>query len=311
MPLPHRRPIAGIATLGVVALIAGCGGGGSDTLSADEFRTQADAICQDYNTQAAAIGDPASPSEFSAKLKQLVPLQAAQLAKLEALKPPSELDGTFSEALTLLKKQQATLTSAQTRIDGGEDPTAVINDISAEASATGDEADQKAKDLGLKVCGTDSTAGTGTTATTATAPATTAPATTAPATTAPASTSGGTATTATANYVKDVQAAATALQAFGTTLQSSTGVADLKAKVPEARKNLDDFDAAIAKLDGYTIPIPRLEKQRAGLARTGPKVSDVLRRFLDAAASGDLGAVTKLLPEVQSTIGEFQAAATG
>ena len=310
MPLPHRRPLAGIATLGVVALIAGCGGGGSDTLSAEEFRTQADAICQDYNTQAAAIGDPESPSEFSAKLKEIVPLQAAQLAKLEALKPPSELEGTFNEALALLTKQQATLTSAQERIDGGEDPTAVITDISAEASATGDEADQKAKDLGLPVCGTDST-GTGTTATTATAP-TTAPQTTAPATTtAPADTSGGTATTDTANYVKDVQAAASALQAFGTTLQNSTGVADLKAKVPDARKNLDDFDAAIAKLDGYTIPIPRLEKQRAGLARTGPKVSDVLRRFLDAAASGDLGAVTTLLPEVQTTIGEFQAAATG
>jgi hypothetical protein len=304
MPPVLRRPLAaGIATLGVVALIAGCGGGGSDTLSADEFRTQADAICADYNTKAAAIGDPASPSEFSSKLAQIVPLQAAQLSKLEALKAPDELKDTFAEAVTLLKKQQATLTDAQNRIAGGEDPTTVINSISAEASATGDEADQKAKELGLKVCGTDSSAGTDTTAPTATAPATTAATTT----TAPA----GTATTATANYVSDVQAAATALQAFGQTLQSSTGVADLKAKVPEARKNLDDFDAAIAKLDSYTIPIPRLEKQRAGLAETGPKVSDVLRRFLDAAASGDLGAVTKLLPEVQSTIGEFQAAATG
>lgn len=311
MPPVHRRPLAaGIATLGVAALIAGCGGGGSDTLSAGEFRTQADAICADYNTKAAAIGDPASPSEFSSKLAQIVPLQAAQLSKLEALKAPDELKDTFAEAVTLLKKQQATLTDAQNRIAGGEDPTTVINSISAEASATGDQADQKAKELGLTVCGTDSTAGTGTTAATTTAPATTA-ATTAPATTAPAGTTGGTATGATANYVSDVQAAATALQAFGQTLQSSTGVADLKAKVPEARKNLDDFDAAIAKLDSYTIPIPRLEKQRAGLAETGPKVSDVLRRFLDAAASGDLGAVTKLLPEVQSTIGEFQAAATG
>jgi len=302
MPLPHRRPLAGIATLGVVALIAGCGGGGSDTLSAGEFRTQADAICADYNTQAAAIGDPASASEFATKLAQIIPIQASQLAKLEALKPPKELQATFDEAIVLLKKQQTTLTSAQTRITGGEDPTTVIDSISSEASTTGDQADAKAKELGLTVCGTDDTsAGSGTTSTS-----------TAPATTAPADTSGtATAPVGTTDYVKDVQTAATALQSFGTTLQSSTGVADLKAKVPEARKDLDDFDAAIAKLGGYQLGIPKLDTQRQGLLRTGPKVSDVLRRFLDAAASGDLGAVTKLLPEVQSTITEFQTAATG
>lgn len=306
MPLVHRRPIAGIATLGVAALIAGCGGGGSDTLSAGEFRTQADAICADYNAKAAALTDPSSPSEYLPALKEILPLQQAELAKLEALKPPKDLEGTYKEALALLRQQETALTDATTRIEGGEDPAAVIDDLGTKAGSLGDQADAKAKELGLTVCGTDSSTGSGTTGTTATAPATTAPATT-----APADTSGGATTTDTANYVADVKDAASALQAFGTTLQNSTGVADLKAKVPDARKNLDDFDAAIAKLDGYTIPIPRLEKQRAGLARTGPKVSDVLRRFLDAAASGDLGAVTTLLPEVQSTIGEFQAAATG
>ena len=305
MPFPYRRPMAGIATLGVAALIAGCGGGSSGTLSADEFRTQADAICADYNTQAASLQDPSTPSEYLPALRKIVPLQQAELTKLEALKPPKELEATFNEALVLLRQQQAALGDATTRIAGGEDPTKVITELGTKAGNLGDQADAKAKDLGLKVCGTNSTSSSGTASTTATAPATTAPATT-----APADTSGGTGTTDAAGYVADVQAAATALQAFGETLSTSTGVADLKAKVPQARKNLDDFDVAIAKLGGYTIGIARLDAQRAGLARTGPKVSDVLRRFLDAAAAGDLGAVTKLLPEVQSTINEFQAAAT-
>lgn len=303
-----RRPVAGIATLGAAAaLITGCGGGGSDSLSAAEFRTQADAICADYNAKAATLTDPSSPAEYLTSLKEIVPLQDAQLAKLKALKAPSELEGTFTEALAILDKQKGVLDSAVTRLEGGEDPTAVITSIGAQAGDLGDQADVKAKDLGLTVCGTDGATASGTTSTTATAPA----APTTPATTAAATTTAPTGTGDTAGYVADVQSAATALQQFGTVLSTSTGISDLKSKVPEAQKSLDSFDAAIAKLDDYSLGIPRLDEQRTGLARTGPKVSDVLRRFLDAAASGDLGAVQKLIPEVTTTIGEFQKAATG
>ncbi len=304
MPLARRRPLAGIATLGVAAVIAGCGGG-SGSLSAAEFRTQADAICADYNAKSDALTDPSSPAEYLPSLKAIVPLQNAQLAKLKELKPPSELSGTFDEAMALLDKQKGVLDSAVTRLEDGEDPAAVLDSIATEAGDLGDQADVKAKDLGLKVCGTD---GAGTTTDT-TGSATTAPDTA----TAPATSAAETATTTggTADYVSDVQSAATALQEFGTILSTSTGISDLKSKVPEARTSLDSFDTAIAKLDGYSLGIPRLDEQRTGLARTGPKVSDVLRRFLAAAAAGNLAAVQKLVPEVTQTIGEFQKAATG
>lgn len=300
MPLVRRRPLAGIAALGAAALLAGCGGG-SDSLSAEEFRTQADAICADYNTQAAELTDPTQPSEYLASLKEIVPLQKSQLDKLKDLEPPSELSATFDEALALLERQSGVLDTAVQRLEGGDDPETVLNEIASEAGSIGDEADTKAEELGLKVCGTDGASGT----TSTTGAATTAPDTTA---TAPATTS---ATTGTDAYVADVQAAAGALSEFGTVLSSSTGIDDLKSKVPGARESLDTFDAAIAKLEGYSLGIPRLDEQREGLAATGPKVSDVLRRFLDAAAGGDLAAVQALVPEVTSTIGEFQAAATG
>jgi hypothetical protein len=149
------------------------------------------------------------------------------------------------------------------------------------------------------VCGSDSEEEP-----TATAPTTT---------TAPATTGAGTAPASgdAAAYAADVQEAASALQEFGTILQGSTGLADLRAKIPDAQAALDTFDAAIADLDGYTLTTPRLEEQRSGLADTGPAVSDVLRRFLDAADQGDLAAVQELVPEVTQTIGRFQAAATG
>lgn len=111
-------------------------------------------------------------------------------------------------------------------------------------------------------------------------------------------------------YLSDVQSAAGALSSFGTLLQSVSSPDDLKNKAPQARTRLDEFDAAIAKLGTYTLDDARLERQRSGLARTGPRVSDTLRRFTDAAEKGDLAEIQRLVPEIQSAIGDFQAAAT-
>ncbi len=97
----------------------------------------------------------------------------------------------------------------------------------------------------------------------------------------------------------DVQVATSALQGFGELLQGSTSIQDLGNNAAAAQKKLDDFDTAIAKLGTYKLAAAQLDKQRAGLVATGPAVSDVLRRFVTAAAAGDIAAVTELLPEVQ------------
>jgi hypothetical protein len=306
MPLVRSRPFAGLATLGAVALIAGCGGGGSGTLSADEFRQQADAICADANTRIAALTEPSADDQILGFLQAGLPIQQEQLQKLKDLEPPDDLAGTFDEATGLLDQQLAAVASAADRIGGGGDPAAVVAEAQTKIQSLNDQADAKAKELGLTVCGTEDTAAdTGTTGTTATAPSTE---TTPPATDTTAST--GPVGEASA-YLTDVQAAAAALTEFGNTLQGTTSLDDLKANVPEAKAALDTFDEEIAKLEDYTLSNAQLDQQRARLAETGPKVSDVLRRFLDAAADADIAAVQQLLPEVTSTISEFQAAATG
>ena len=307
MSLVRSRPLAALAVVGAAAAIAGCGGGDDSggALSADEFRTQADAICADANTRLEALDEPSGSDQVLGFLQSGLTVQKEQLDKLKALQPPDDLAGTFNEAMDLLDQQTTEIQGAADRISDGEDPEAVINDVSAELDSISDQADAKAKELGLEVCGTEDTAtGADTTATVTTAPA--------PTTTAPPSTTSSPATTGdTAGYVDDVQAAAAALTTFGTALQSTTSLDDPKAKVPDATAALDDFDEAIAKLDTYSLSDETLDKQRAGLVRTGPKVSDVLRRFLDAAEEGDVSAVQALVPEVTSTITEFQQAATG
>ncbi len=305
------RPLAaGVAALAAMTALAGCGGG-SGNLSAAEFRSQADAICADANTQLAALPEPTSAATFLPYLRAGLPIQQAQLSKLEDLKAPSEFEGTFSEAIALLKQQLAATTAAGDRIEGGEDTEAVVKDVSDDIKAINDEADAKAEELGLKVCGTDATetaSASSSTATTASAPtATTAPAATTGTTTTAAP--GG--TVAPAAYVADVQVATTALQGFGELLQNSTSIEELGTNSAAAQKKLDEFDTAIAKLGTYKLAQAQLNSQRAGLVATGPDVSDVLRRFITAAAAGDIAELQTLVPEVTTAIGKFQSAATG
>ncbi len=312
MPLARRRSLAaGLVAVAATALIAGCGGGGdSDTLSADEFRSQADAICADANRELDAIAEPTSADQFVGYIRSALPIQQGQLDKLKALKPPEDLQAGFDTGVTAIEAQISAIQGAADRIEAGEDATAVVTEVNPQIEALNEQSDAAAQSLGLTVCGSDQGEDptTDTTSTTPTAP------TVATTPTTPTETGTDSSTTGTgdaAAYLADVQEAAGALQEFGTLLQSTTGLDDLRSKVPQAQASLDTFDAAIAELDGYTLPVAQLEEQRAGLARTGPAVSDVLRRFLDAANSGDLSAVQALVPEVTSTIGEFQNAATG
>ncbi len=143
------RPLAaGAAALVAAVALAGCGGGGSDSLSADEFRSQADAICADANAKTDALGEPTSAATFLPYLRAGLPIQEAQLGKLEALKPPSELQDAYSEALDLLKQKQAAVTAAADRIEGGEDTEAVVKDVSDDIDAIDEQADAKAEGAG-------------------------------------------------------------------------------------------------------------------------------------------------------------------
>jgi hypothetical protein len=303
-----RRTTAGLAVAGAAILIAGCGGG-SDTLSAEELRSQADAICAATDEATDAIAAPTSNEEILPFLIATRDAQTGAVADLKELEPPSELEENWDRAITLQDEQLNTINDAITRIEAGEDPEAVITELSPGLEERDTELDSLADALGLTVCGADDEeTDPATTESTTTAP-TTLGETTAPATTeATTPATGGEGTVD--QYLADTQAAAAALTSFGTILQGVTNIDELPAKAPAAQEALDEFDAAIAKLDGYTLEDATLDRQRAGLVEEGPAVSDVLRRFVDAAAAGDVAAVQQLLPEVQTALQDFSSAAT-
>ena len=298
---PLRRALAGLAAVGAVALIAGCGGG-SDSSSADDFRRQADEICADANARIDTLTEPGPPAAVLPYLHEGLPILAEELERIREIDPPDDLQADFDEATDLLQQRQDAIQQAADRIEAGEDPEAVIRDAGPEIQRLRDEARVKARELGLSVCGADDAAAGAAGATTPTAPATTAGTATGGAATA--------ATGETAQYVEDVGAAVTSLRTFSELLQGTSSLEELQQRIPQAQAELDSFDEAVGRLDDYTFDNATLEAQRDQLAASGPQVSAQLRRFLTAAESGDAEAIQAVLPDVTQALTEFQQAAT-
>lgn len=310
-----RRPVAGLAIIGAAALIAGCGGGDDDTtttvaeappaLSAEEFRDQANAVCADISARTDEIDFPETPEGIADALDQVRDAQDEGVDRLRDITPPEEFEAEWEEAIGLQEELVAAVGDAVDRIEAGDDPETVFIELSGATEEQSERLDEIAADLGLDEC-LDEDGGT------TTDESTTGDTLTDEGTTDGTDTDGGTAgATVTPDvYLADVQETAGALQSFGQLLQTVDSADDLGTIAPQAQAHLDDFDAGIAEMAGYTVDNPTVERQRAGLVETGPEVSDVLRRFVDAAAEGDASAVQSLLPEVLSALQSFSAAAT-
>lgn len=236
-----------------------------------------------------------------------VPLYKEEIAKLKALTAPTELKPTWDTTLGLLDQVVGVVEGAQQRISSGEDGMTVAADISSKAQQLNDEADQKALELGLKVCGSD---GTGTSTSTTATTATTADTTATTAATDTAVTPGQTVDLAT--FVGDVQKFAQTLTQFGLTLQAAAdGPEALKKRATLLRTQLDDFDAATAKMSSYTVSNPDFEKRRAAIVAASPDISRLGRELLTAAEDQDAAGVQRVAKELTTALERLRTAASG
>lgn len=321
-----RRSAALVAALTLAVGAAGCGGGGdsADTstaaattaaLSIDQFRTQADAICGEYKGKLDALAAPSSPAEVGPFFDKAVPLYKEEVSKLKALAAPAELKPTFETTLGLLDQVVGEVEGAQQRIAKGEDAQTVITEIDSKVTDLNKQADEKAREMGLKVCGDDetstSTTGTDTTATTATTADVTS-------TTAGADTSGTDtaiapgSTVDLATFVGDVQKFAQTLTQFGLTLQAAADGPDaLKKRSALLRSQLDEFDAATTRMGSYTVDSPEFEKRRAAIVAASPDISRLGRELLTAAENQDAAGVQRVAKEMTTALERLRSAASG
>lgn len=149
----------GAVAIGSMSLLAGCGGddepAAAATLSAAEFRTQADAICTSSKAAVKELGEP-DPADLPGFFAKGLAITGEQITKLRALAPPTELKADFDAALGFLDEQQAAITAATEKITSNPtDVEAIITEASPAIDAAEQKADEKAKALGLTVCGAE------------------------------------------------------------------------------------------------------------------------------------------------------------
>lgn len=141
------------AVAALAVLVTGCGGGGDDRLSEQDFRRQANAICTEYDGRVEELGEPSSADEVVEFAAQAAELTRSGVAEMRALRPPEKLEPAFDrflaegDTVVELSEQLARAARAQ--------DTAQLEQIVAEAQASDRRSDRAARELGLTACQTD------------------------------------------------------------------------------------------------------------------------------------------------------------
>jgi hypothetical protein len=138
------------AALALALAAAGCGGGGSKTLSKEEYGSQLNQICKDYNARVTEIGQPANVAELGTKGPQLLDEFSGAISKGEKLKAPDELKATSDEFISKSKELESTLGQL---VDAAKaNDAAKIQEIGQKADALGKETDDLGTKLGAPAC---------------------------------------------------------------------------------------------------------------------------------------------------------------
>ncbi len=133
------------------ALVLSSTGCGDEPLSKAEYVKQADAICKDYAARQKKLGEPKSVKDIERLADETKPLVQEQLKELRALEAPDEVKDDANAAYDLLDQQvpkidQLVAAAKKNDVKG-------IQKIATEAGKLDDQANAKAKAIGLKVCG--------------------------------------------------------------------------------------------------------------------------------------------------------------
>ena len=301
MSVPARKVVALLGVAVVALTAAACGGGSSasSALSAADLRTQADAICKTSDDAIAALGEPKTADDLKTFFPKALDSAKTQLADLKKLSAPDELKSEWDSAIVLVSKQYDTLAAAGAKIAGGADPIATITAASTEANANEDALKTKAKALGLTVCGKDdsssASSGSETTGTDTTA-----------------TTDGATSTTGSALGVADAAAFSTDTTAFGTALQgwgtlvtTITSGSAITENIDALRADTDKAEAALSKMDGYTIKDATLEAKRSALVSKGRDLTTLMREFENDGPTNSDSKMADLVSRFQTAVRDF------
>jgi hypothetical protein len=143
---------AAAALVGALVLLAtACGGGGSDArLSREQFESQANAICDKYQTQLNQLKSPTSLEEIPDFVDHAIAILNKEVAEITALNPPADLQTEFDAMIAASNDTKAAADDlSQAARDGDQ---AAVQKALDEGNAASKKADQIATQLGLDSC---------------------------------------------------------------------------------------------------------------------------------------------------------------
>jgi hypothetical protein len=143
--------VAGAAALFLAACGGGGGGGGGQSLSAEEFRQQADAICKQYEDKLNELGSPSSLDDLGDFVDKAVPIIEEGNNKLAELEAPDVLSGDWDRAMELQDENLQVARDLQKAIHDND--TARVQELVSKLDTTDAESTRLARNIGLENCG--------------------------------------------------------------------------------------------------------------------------------------------------------------
>jgi hypothetical protein len=150
MTAPRLCIALGVTT---ATFVAGCGG--DDRLTREEFVSEAEAICEEFDQRVEDVPDAESADDVERYVDELRPVIEDGLGELRALQPPEELEEQWNELMDKNDEALEVLDDLSQAAASADE--ARLQEISEEASRQDAETDRMARAIGLENCGSDET----------------------------------------------------------------------------------------------------------------------------------------------------------
>src|SRR5262245_10974686 len=151
--MTRSRSIAiGLLSALLLAVPAGCGGGGGESVTAAELVQRGDQICGDEQSRFAEVQaqPPANATEAADQTKQVIDASEEASSGLEDMEPPDELQTAYNE---YLKARDDALEEMRKGEDAADDQDSEAYGQAQDAVAKGaPERLKLARSLGFKTC---------------------------------------------------------------------------------------------------------------------------------------------------------------
>jgi hypothetical protein len=130
---------------------AGCGGdGGGEALSPEEFRQEADRICEEFEGKLNEIEPPTTPDDIQRFVNEAVPVIEDGTNQLNSLDPPSDFQDEWDRITEINEENLDTIRAVRDALENEDLEEA--SRLMEEAGNNEGEANQLADDLGLTKC---------------------------------------------------------------------------------------------------------------------------------------------------------------